>query len=544
MKLFTLALLFSVIALAGCSSSTDSASSSANPNTTENPDNGNNPEIVVDPAEDDPTLGSISIGVNNGPALAPLPLIEFDGTSGSTGGDESILDVPDASPVFDDGAASTESSASTAEGGDTGGSTDGGAGTGGSTTIDGEVSRGDSVATSADASVSSDTDVYLPMSGSLPPEQFQAGTLTAADYDDQLNPHLYQRYASDYLQRVGGRLDVPYIDLSKRIALNVRDSSGNNYSGVQLTFTDGNNELLTLTTPASGTTYLYSDIDRLPDTFIIRATGLYGTAIDQSISLSDAQVSGVINISMPEDQAPAMSTQEATLLDVMFVVDTTGSMGDELNYLQTELTPIINAIPYERSLLNVGLTFYRDIGDEYVVRSHGFTNDISRAQQTLNNESYDGGGDYPEAMDQALHQAIDANWQPNSKRILFLIADAPPHADKMRATWNAAEQARLKNIHIVPIAASGVGEDAEYLMRSIAAYTNSRYLFLTDDSGFGNPHAEPDVDCYVVTHLDNLMIRVMNSLINGERDEPTDNDIIRRVGQYDRGVCATAQTGQ
>jgi len=81
-------------------------------------------------------------------------------------------------------------------------------------------------------------------------------------------------------------------------------------------------------------------------------------------------------------------------------------------------------------------------------------------------------------------------------------------------------------------------------MRSIAAFTNSRYLFLTDDSGYGNPHAEPEVDCYVVTHLDNLMIRVMKSLLFGLRDEPSANDIIRYVGNYNRGVCLPNETIQ
>lgn len=375
------------------------------------------------------------------------------------------------------------------------------------------------------------------------PEQFQSGTLTAADYDDQLNPHLYQSYVSDYLQRVGNSLDAPYIDLSNRIALSVRDENGVQYGGVQLSFNDGNNDILTLTTPATGITYLYPELDELPDQFTIRATSALGTAIDQTVSLSDAQASGAIDITLAEDSS-ILATQDSPLLDIMFVIDTTGSMGDELNYLQTELTSIITAIPYEESLVNIGLIFYRDIGDDYVVRYHGFTNDIAAAQQTLSNESHDGGGDYPEAMDQALQQAIDANWNTDSKRIAFLIADAPPHAENVRATWNAAEQARLKNIHIVPVAASGVAEDAEYLMRSMAAYTNSRYLFLTDDSGYGNSHAEPEIDCYVVTHLKNLMIRVMNSLITGTRDEPTEEEIIRRVGNYDNGVCEAEQPEQ
>ena len=89
------------------------------------------------------------------------------------------------------------------------------------------------------------------------------------------------------------------------------------------------------------------------------------------------------------------------------------------------------------------------------------------------------------------------------------------------------------------MAASGAAEDAEYIMRSAAALTNSRYLFLTDDSGFGLPHDEPEIDCYLVTSLRNTMIRTLTSLVTGTRTEPSANDIIRQVGDYNNGVCAS-----
>jgi hypothetical protein len=120
---------------------------------------------------------------------------------------------------------------------------------------------------------------------------------------------------------------------------------------------------------------------------------------------------------------------------------------------------------------------------------------------------------------------------------MLLVADAPPHDDKAQAAWEQAEIARSRQIHIVPVAASGVGDKAQYLMRAMAALTQSRYIFLTDDSGVGNPHSEPSVDCYAVSRLDNLITRVVNGLILGERIEAKDNEIIRRKGNYQNGVC-------
>ena len=81
---------------------------------------------------------------------------------------------------------------------------------------------------------------------------------------------------------------------------------------------------------------------------------------------------------------------------------------------------------------------------------------------------------------------------------------------------------------VPPAAASGVADKAEYVMRAMAAATQSRYTFLTDDSGIGNPHAEPTVDCYVVTRLDSLVTRVLTSLVRGERVEP--EGAVHRLG--------------
>jgi len=492
MKITKITILCGVLTLSACSENNDGST-------------------VNGPVE--PITDAISLDHAPRPELTPLPDVTFDPSLTNQSGTDG--DVAEAE------LASSES----ADGGTTGGADAGGTGTtGDSTAVDSDVA-GVPVPPGDTTSGTSD-------------EQFRAGTLTAADYDDQLNPHLYQRYASDFLQNKGGILDVPYLDLSNRIPINVYSSMGEKYAGATLRFLNAGMEFLTLVTPPSGTTYLYRDIDSLPSEFTIEAYGIHDASVFAKINLDQAMTSAGINIRMPEEPASAnQDFHEPQRLDIMFVIDTTGSMGDELGYLQTELSAIIQSLPFDERTLNLGLTFYRDIGDEYVVRAHGFTNDALTMQQTLRAESYDGGGDYPEAMDQALHQAIDANWQDGSARILFLVADAPPHNNKMRDTWNAAVQARARNIHIVPVAASGVGENAEYIMRSMAAFTNSRYAFLTDDSGFGNPHAEPTVDCYVVTHLNNLMGRIINSLSTGTRDEPSDNDIIRRVGDYQGGVC-------
>ena len=132
---------------------------------------------------------------------------------------------------------------------------------------------------------------------------------------------------------------------------------------------------------------------------------------------------------------------------------------------------------------------------------------------------------------------MDYPWRDNAVRSVVLVADAPPHDGRIAATWAQVQEARERRIHITPVAASGVGHRAEFVMRAAAAATQSRYLFLTDDSGVGNRHATPEVKCYVVTRLDGLLRRVLDGQISGRRIEPTRNEVIRRVGAYDAGVC-------
>ena len=150
-----------------------------------------------------------------------------------------------------------------------------------------------------------------------------------------------------------------------------------------------------------------------------------------------------------------------------------------------------------------------------------------------------GGGDYPAAMEQGLSTALNAQWVGgNAARLLFLVTDAPPHDENLSDSFILAQTARQIGVNIYPLAASGVADIAENLMRSMAIITHGRYLFLTDDSGVGNSHAEPSIPCYVVTRLDSLIVRIISSALSGNRVEPEEEQIIREVGTYMEGECS------
>lgn len=393
---------------------------------------------------------------------------------------------------------------------------------------------GPPVATSspeASARIASPTSILPPRP--RPQPQPQAGLLTAGEHDDLLNPQLYARYVEQ--SNLGQRIrDLPRVDTDRVLTVRVTDNRGRPvpFADVRVTCSDGN--AISLKTLADGNVALFPDLDGLSRTIRISAS-VNGTPLGRPLGVEVHNQAGGQQVNFVSPRAAATAQR----LDLALVIDTTGSMGDEISYLQRELASIVSSIRSSHPGLDlrVGFVFYRDIGDDYVTRTVGFDGSISRVQASLAQEYATGGGDYPEAMDQALIRAAGLNWRPDAVKTLLLVADAPPHDEQFGRTWNAAEHLRARRVHITPVAASGVADEAEYAMRAMAALTQSRYLFLTDDSGIGNSHAAPAIDCYYVTRLDALLRRVIDSQLSGRRMAPSANDIIREVGRQDNGRC-------
>jgi hypothetical protein len=363
---------------------------------------------------------------------------------------------------------------------------------------------------------------------SRPQPQPQPGLLTAGDHDDLLNPELYASYAGNYLQR-SNLSGLPRLDTRRVLTIAVQDGAGRPvpFARVTLTCADGNG--LSLATLADGTAVFHPGLDRLGDSVRVTVPGAPGRRIE----IADSAGSQRQSVTVRSGAVPVRK------FDLLLAIDTTGSMGDEINYLKSELRTILIDLRRSHPGLDIrlGLVAYKDEGDVYVTRTYPFASSLDSMQSNLQAQYAEGGGDYPEAMDLALARAVSQDWRPDAVKSLLLVADAPPHDENIGKAWRAAEVARAKRIQIVPVAASGVGDVAEYVMRAMAAATQSRYIFLTDDSGIGNPHATPAVDCFLVTRLDMLVRRVLDSQISGRRVEPREGEVIRSVGRYEGGKC-------
>jgi hypothetical protein len=211
-----------------------------------------------------------------------------------------------------------------------------------------------------------------------------------------------------------------------------------------------------------------------------------------------------------------------------------------LYYLQAELIDIINRVKEKNEDLNVNLAslFYRDMNDNYLLKKSPFSNDIQTTIDFINEQEAGGGGDFPEGVDVALMSAAnDFNWSEKAvARLMFLILDAPPHDDEetIKRIHELTSRLAMDGIRVIPVACSGVDKSTEFILRSIALATNGTYVFLTDDSGIGNPHIEPSTDNYQVEKLNDLFIRLIeqftitpgcsNNIVNDELSDKIFNE--------------------
>ena len=121
-------------------------------------------------------------------------------------------------------------------------------------------------------------------------------------------------------------------------------------------------------------------------------------------------------------------------VEIVFVLDTTGSMGGLIEGAKAKIWAIANAISGRDPAPDVkfGLVAYRDRCDDYVVKHYGLTGDTDLTFRHLSALRAAGGGDLPEDVNAGLLEAVDAiQWSTGEDvlKIIFLVGDAPPHMD-------------------------------------------------------------------------------------------------------------------
>jgi Mg-chelatase subunit ChlD len=176
-------------------------------------------------------------------------------------------------------------------------------------------------------------------------------------------------------------------------------------------------------------------------------------------------------------------------LEMVFVLDTTGSMGGLIEGAKTKIWGIVNDVMQrkDRPKVKIGLVAYRDNGDAYVTQVTALTEDLDKVYSTLMDFRAQGGGDTPENVRRALAEGVEkAGWaktNPNTAQILFLVGDAPPQnyvqePDVLETTAKAVRQNMIVNT-----IQCGNATDTRQIWQTIAQRGEGKYFAIAQDGG-------------------------------------------------------------
>ncbi|MBN2509927.1 MAG: VWA domain-containing protein [Spirochaetales bacterium] len=326
------------------------------------------------------------------------------------------------------------------------------------------------------------------------------------------------------------------LDVSERILVTVTDARGVPVPNARLTISEAESgsevQVLTGTTHADGSYYFFpSDYEPLGEQYLCRAEA--GGMSAQVLIERRGPRSVTLELKGPRPE------NQTVPVDILFVMDTTGSMGEEIQRLKNTIEIIhlnLTSMPGSVSP-RFGMVLYKDYGDEYVTKTIPLTGDIGSFQGELSQVFADGGGDIPEELQAALEVSIrDIQWNRNGIRLVYIITDAPPQfapPENPVSGWKApasyavsARLARQQGIKIHGVGTGGLDIQGEYILRQIAQYTGGRYLFLTygetgeSEGGVAGSVSHHTGANFQTDKLESIIIRFTREEISAFLNEP------------------------
>ena len=343
-------------------------------------------------------------------------------------------------------------------------------------------------------------------SGAAAPIAQAPAGVRAGEWDDNANYRDYVRWLG---QNGHG---VARLDVSSRQFLVVTDAAGKPMPNCSIAIR-GKHGRARLTTTASGRAILFP-----------HAVGIGGDHVTATASCDGATASatfgigtldGVVHLALGAHRAlPARRT-----VDLAFVLDTTGSMSEEIEAVKSTIRQVAGQLGDDQVSVRIGLVQYKDRVDCIKTQTFPFSSDLNAFARQVDGLTADGGGDYPEDMQAGLAAALDKlDWRADaSTRMIVVIGDAPPHLDYADEPdyANAARRAAARGIKIYTVAASGMDQTGQIVMRQLAQYTGATDLFVL--RGGAGPQSvgggDPGSSCggthedYASGNLDHLIVR-------------------------------------
>jgi Mg-chelatase subunit ChlD len=365
--------------------------------------------------------------------------------------------------------------------------------------------------------------VYPPESfdnaATVPDEQFQV-SLQAGEIDDNADFGAYLQYRLDFQRFLGGTIVVHDVEISERHTIRVTGSDGLPVLGAEVLVYDGQSLVTALRTPATGVVYFF------PRAYPAHAgADAYTVMVSKDRSNTEFRLTRGNTDAVWDVQLDTQQARQQVQLDVLFLIDSTGSMSPQIEQLKENMLSIsaqIEALPSSPDT-QFGMVTYRDRGDAFVTEVFNFTSNVRKFQNELDKVFAAGGGDTPESMNEGLHRAVaDVDWRvEDTVSLIILVADAPPHLDYAQDYDYAQEMqnAAELGIKIFPIMAdtgvTGFDRDqAEYVFRQLSQFTGGHFIFVTSketpkSTGEEGTDLSVQEEAYSVENLDALVVRLI-----------------------------------
>ncbi|HWS54897.1 MAG TPA: VWA domain-containing protein [Pyrinomonadaceae bacterium] len=191
----------------------------------------------------------------------------------------------------------------------------------------------------------------------------------------------------------------------------------------------------------------------------------------------------------PRRRPAAHADPRQKTLEMVFVLDTTGSMGGLIEGAKQRIWGVVNEVMQSPSRpdVRVGLVAYRDNGDQYVTQILPLTNDLDRVYTTLMDFRAGGGGDWQENVRRALADGVrESGWSrpsPNVAQIIFLVGDAPPHAYRNEPDTIATTAEAVGRGMTVNTIQCGSAADTRREWEQIARRGEGQFFAIAQDGG-------------------------------------------------------------
>jgi hypothetical protein len=322
-----------------------------------------------------------------------------------------------------------------------------------------------------------------------PPSGLKAGAT-----DDNADFKAYLEFYATWSDRADSAAKIDPLDVSDRRFIVVTDAAGLPFPGARIHLVDETRDVIAweATTYGDGRAPFYprAALGLAPGAKAATApAGGWLVEVRTGTTLKQVRWDGngeTFRVQLPVKR----NVNEPVRLDVAFLVDTTGSMGDEIERIKATLLEVT------RRLKDLGREFelryaavlYKDLDDDYVTMAHPFTNDVDAFAKALAVMTASGGGDTPESLNQGLAEAVGRlTWAEGAAKVLFLVADASPHMDyDGDVPYGTSVKAAIgKGIRIHSVAASGLEPFGTIVFRQIAQATRGKFVFIE----YGTPEA-------------------------------------------------------